>query len=133
MSDKIDKFIRDHVGPDGECPEAPVHRWVNAVAAHQTRLGYWEWAYEQCAKLADREKIELIRALYHEAYELFESFRERNVGANLAYLFAAIATGSGYECDGENEGFDEWLRSASETTWGEPLKRIVDWPEEGES
>jgi hypothetical protein len=41
-------FIEEHGGYwDGEVPDATVAAWKYEVANNDTRLSYWEWAYNE--------------------------------------------------------------------------------------
>ena len=46
MEIDIDTFKDKHGGHWGEHPEFPVSDWQHDVAENNTRLGYWEWAFE---------------------------------------------------------------------------------------
>lgn len=48
-------------------------------------------------KLTDLQRVRLIREVYDALFRETESFREDDVGVQLAYLFGAIADRSGRE------------------------------------
>jgi hypothetical protein len=44
-ANEVEEFCEQHGGWWGEYPAAPTRDWIYEVGERNTRLGYWEWAY----------------------------------------------------------------------------------------